>query len=148
MTIYRYSSKPSMFVIRSSTSINIHRYTYGKGVAGKAKVTLEHPWHHWNPVSRPIIVNDAGDAVQVEQERVIERTVKLNNMGEATIVFTNQELKDKKLIEDYGGSSVKIVATVTEDLTDIARNGTAQVFGHQLARQFCSRLLHIDMTSS
>lgn len=36
------------------------------------------------------------------------------------------------LVMDYGGSAVRIVASVTEDLTDIQRNGTAQVkkFNH------------------
>lgn len=48
-------------------------------------------------------------------------------MGEATIVFTNDELKKHKLVTGYGGSSVRITATVTEDLTDIKRNATAQV---------------------
>lgn len=48
-------------------------------------------------------------------------------MGEATIVFTNEELKKHKLVTAYGGSSVRIIAVVTEDLTDIKRNATTQV---------------------
>lgn len=48
-------------------------------------------------------------------------------MGEATIVFTNDELKKHKLISNYGGSSVRIAATVVEDLTDIKRNASTQV---------------------
>lgn len=49
-------------------------------------------------------------------------------MGETTVVFTNMELKKHKLIMDYGGSSIRIAASVTEDLTDIQRNSSAQVF--------------------
>lgn len=48
-------------------------------------------------------------------------------MGEATIVFTNDELKKHKLVNGYSGSSLKITATVTEDLTDMKRNATTQV---------------------
>lgn len=36
---------------------------------------------------------------QVEEESQIERTVKLNNMGEATVIFTNEEMKKHKLVQ-------------------------------------------------
>lgn len=62
-----------------------------------------------------------------EKESQVERTVKLNSMGEATVVFTNEELRTHNLVMDYGGSAVRIVASVTEDLTEIQRNATAQV---------------------
>lgn len=104
---------------------DLFRYTYGKGVAGKVKVSLEHPWRQWAP--QPVFVPADGSGPVEVKDRPIERTIKLNNMGEATVVFTNKELKDKQLIEDYGYSSIKIIATVTEDLTDIERNGTAEV---------------------
>lgn len=52
----------------------------------------------------------------------------LDTMGEATVVFTNEELRTRKLISNYGGNSVNIVAMVTEALTDIKRNATAKVF--------------------
>lgn len=68
--------------------------------------------------------------MESETDGQIERTVKLNSMGEATVVFTNEELTKHKLIMDYGGSSVRIVAAVTEDLTDIQRNSTAEVKTH------------------
>lgn len=48
-------------------------------------------------------------------------------MGEATLVFTNEELRFRKLISNYGGNSVNIVATVTEALTDTQRNSTSKV---------------------
>ncbi len=66
--------------------------------------------------------------------------MKLNNMGEATVVIANADLKKHKLIEEYGGSSVRILATVTEDLTDIQRNGTAQVSILILNRWSCVKL--------
>lgn len=48
-------------------------------------------------------------------------------MGEATIVFTNEELKKHRLITIYGGNSINILATVIEDLTNIQRNASAHV---------------------
>ena len=48
-------------------------------------------------------------------------------MGEATVNFAKDDLKKHRLVMDYGGGSIRIVATVTEDLTEIARNGTAHI---------------------
>ena len=90
------------------------------------KVSLEHPWRQ--NVQSNYMPTDGSEPVEVaEKDRPIEQTVKLNNMGEVTVVFTNKELKDKQLIQDWGYSTMKIIAIVTEDLTDIERNGTAEV---------------------
>lgn len=84
------------------------------------------PYHHRLPVSG--VETGGGLATSSgEKDNSIERTVKLNSLGEATVVFTNDELRSHSLIQDYGGSTIRILATVTEDLTDVARNGTAMV---------------------
>ncbi|PAV67173.1 hypothetical protein WR25_25013 isoform J [Diploscapter pachys] len=140
-------------------------------------VAIEHPWHRWHPVPRPIVSDDGTMTTQVknspgmqtnvtfciitrhfqkasfllqdvlhlnysmifvnlpffqnEDEGRIEKTVNLGNSGEATVTFSNEELKKYKLIRNYGGTSIRIVATVTEDLTGIERNSTTQVTVHK-----------------
>lgn len=49
-------------------------------------------------------------------------------MGEATVVFSNEEIKKYNFINEYTGSgALNILATVSEELTEIQRNGTAEV---------------------
>jgi len=140
---------PNFITVNDDLSVLVDaKYTYGKGVAGKAKVTLvgaantnrnfgnlkksphlfqKLPFPTWVP--RPFVLNDDGS---IEKDvGVIERTVALNNLGEATVLFTNDELKGRKLITDYGGSTIQVLATVTESLTDVQRNGSAEVVAYQ-----------------
>lgn len=103
--------KPPPYITNSDdlTFLVLAKYTYGKGVAGKLKVLLDTPYN-WND----------------DNTTKIERSLELSPSGEATVTFTNQELTTHKLIQDWG-SRIKIVATVTEALTEIERNGTADV---------------------
>ncbi|MFH4975897.1 hypothetical protein AB6A40_002606 [Gnathostoma spinigerum] len=122
---------PNFITIKDDLSILVDaKYTYGKGVSGSAKIKVELPWHSW-PYPPRIILSSDDAKTEVRNDPVIERTVKLNNMGEATVVISNAELKKQNLINEYGGSSVHIIATVTEDLTGIERNGTAQVVAYK-----------------
>lgn len=57
----------------------------------------------------------------------IEKTLKLNPIGETFIHFDNQELRERKLIMDYGGSTLRLIAEVVEELTEQTRNSSAQV---------------------
>lgn len=54
-------------------------------------------------------------------------SLQLSNTGEGTVRFSNAELKEHKLIEEWGYSQIKLTATVIEALTGISRNTTTTV---------------------
>lgn len=93
---------------------------------GKATVRLSPPWwNHWR-----------SDGSQ-EPEPSIEKTVKLDNSGKATVTFTFKEINstkigeasfpydEKSLQSEY--NSFNIHASVNEDLTEIQRNASTSV---------------------
>lgn len=62
----------------------------------RIKVSLELPFTRWW-VQRdlpPAVIE--GNAAMKDPEGIIEKSLKLNNMGEATVTFTNEELKKHK----------------------------------------------------
>nr|CAD2188921.1 unnamed protein product [Meloidogyne enterolobii] len=111
---------PTYITINDSLDVTIiAKYTYGNGVAGKVKIRLELPFPRWSIHSlqhQPKLENGG-----------IEKTLKLNPIGETFIHFDNQELRERKLIMDYGGSTLRLIAEVVEELTEQTRNSSAQL---------------------
>uniref|UniRef100_A0A183BVF1 TEP1-F n=1 Tax=Globodera pallida TaxID=36090 RepID=A0A183BVF1_GLOPA len=115
---------PSFITINDDLTIQLSaKYTYGKGVAGKAKVRLDLPFPRWTPQQLHLAVEGGSKLDEVG----IERSVKLNGMGEATLTFDNSELRTRKIIMDWGGSTIQVVAEVTEELTEVQRNATVEL---------------------
>ncbi|CAK5056371.1 unnamed protein product [Meloidogyne enterolobii] len=111
---------PTYITINDSLDVTIiAKYTYGNGVAGKVKIRLELPFPRWS-------IHSLQHSPKLENGG-IEKTLKLNPIGETFIHFENQELRERKLIMDYGGSTLRLIAEVVEELTEQTRNSSAQL---------------------
>ncbi|KRZ84271.1 Antigen -like protein [Trichinella sp. T8] len=91
------------------------KYTNGRGVEGNVTIKAEYPWPYYG---------------SEELQDVVKKTT-LDHVGEAAFQFANEELRQKKLINEYGYNQIKFTAIVTERLTGETRNGSSTVTVHQ-----------------
>ncbi|CDW53810.1 A macroglobulin complement component family [Trichuris trichiura] len=91
------------------------RYTYGKSVEGNVTIKAHYPWPYYG----------AGEASEVQKMTMLDHS------GEAVFRFANEELRQGRLINEFGYNQIKFTAVVTEKLTGQMRNGSAIVTVHK-----------------
>ncbi|KRY75800.1 Antigen -like protein [Trichinella pseudospiralis] len=107
---------PSVCTISDDITVFVSaKYTNGRGVEGNVTIKAEYPWPYYG---------------SEELQDVVKKTT-LDHVGEAAFKFANEELRQKKLINEYGYNQIKFTAIVTERLTGETRNGSSTVTVHQ-----------------
>ncbi|KRY50725.1 Antigen -like protein [Trichinella britovi] len=107
---------PSVSTISDDITVFVSaKYTNGRGVEGNVTIKAEYPWPYYG---------------SEELQDVVKKTT-LDHVGEAAFQFANEELRQKKLINEYGYNQIKFTAIVTERLTGETRNGSSTVTVHQ-----------------
>ncbi|KFD65543.1 hypothetical protein M514_05953 [Trichuris suis] len=124
-------SDPSGNVIKQHKNMPIESGICGKGDSLKLTLTTEPPLGNWKI------------AVSVDEEEAFEefavdkygkndfRRSALDHSGEAVFRFANEELRQGRLINEFGYNQIKFTAVVTEKLTGQMRNGSAIVTVHK-----------------
>ncbi|PAV87616.1 hypothetical protein WR25_06818 isoform B [Diploscapter pachys] len=134
-TVEKYVLPKFEINVKAPTSITIDKdltifvsgkYTYGKGVTGKATISIDrlqpsHSYHY----SRS---RYSGAKTPIKKEYYAEKTVDLSESGETSVTFSKDELKNVDSFYNYYYSkSVEITAKIAESLTGIEREAKTKV---------------------
>ncbi|KHJ45659.1 alpha-2-macroglobulin family protein, partial [Trichuris suis] len=107
---------PSFATVNGDITVFVTaKYTYGKSVEGNVTIKAHYPWPYYA----------AGEALEVQ------KMTTLDHSGEAVFRFANEELRQGRLINEFGYNQIKFTAVVTEKLTGQMRNGSAIVTVHK-----------------